>query len=370
MSRKMHWVVTPFLMLFCLQVAFAHHSSVSTYDFDQEILHRNVTILKWQFINPHPQIIYELQDDEGNVVTWSAGTENVQSMRRNGYSKDSFKPGQVLTLKGNPGRGGKHVLWIRGVTLPDGTEFNFDEAAPAALHTVAETTEAEGNKNGSQDHLAGVWVWIEGALAPEDRAKAPTDAVFVDAYGQVSEELAIGKLSHYPLTEKGRAIQAAWTKESDECRPFSPWHSLTAPFAVEITKPHAERIHIWYEFLDLERTVWLDGREHPSTNLIPPSLQGHSVGHWEGDTLVIETVNMLSNLINRNGIYHSDKAVLTERFSRTGDMLTVVRVLEDSENLTKPITEVVKRKLAPDVELQAYGQCTPQLSGGSEAGNK
>lgn len=358
MNRNICRVAAFLLSLLCVPFAIAHHSAVVSYDLNREVVHRDVTVLEWRFTNPHPQLVFEAPDADGNIVKWSAGTENIQELTRNGYTKDTFKPGQVLSLKGKPTRDGRPALWIREVILEGGTAFKLDEPAPAA---VLASSESERNNSEGHNQFTGVWEFIYGPLSAEDRSRAPKDAVFIEAYGQ-TKELPVGESGKYPLTAKGHEFQANWTKKDDECRPFSPWHSMTAPFMVEIDELRAGRIHIRYEFMDLERTVWLDGRDHPPLRLVPRTLQGHSVGHWEGDTLVVETVNMLPNVITRNGIYHSDKAVFKERISREGDMLTVVQVLEDPEFLAEPIAVVVKRRFVPDGELLAYGPCRPQLS--------
>src|SRR5690606_12839700 len=48
-----------------------------------------------------------------------------------------------------------------------------------------------------------------------------------------------------------------------------------------------DRVMIRSEFMDVERTVYIDGREHPAT--MEPTNQGHSVGHWDGNVLVVDT---------------------------------------------------------------------------------
>ena len=338
-------------------LATAHHSAIVNYETDLEVIHQDVTVLEWRFINPHSQIVYEAPDADGNLVRWAAGTQNLNELRRFGYTPDSLQPGQIVSIKGHPGRNGRPVMNINEVILEDGTAFSFYDPAPAALLASASTQ----SRPGANNRLTGIWAWVGEPLSIEDQNRAPEGAVLVDAYGQ-APEMPTGESGNYPLTAQGGEFQANWTKDYDECRPTSPWLGLSAPFLVEIGEPQAGRIHIRYEYLDQERIVWLDGRGHPPLSRVPRSLQGHSVGQWEGDTLVVETVNMFSNLITRNGIYHSDQAVLTERISRDDDALTVVRVLQDPEHLSQPIAEVVKRTFVPDGELLAYGPCELQLT--------
>ena len=356
MNRTKSWA-TAAASIAWMPLAAAHHSGIVNYDMDLEVIHQDVTVLEWRFINPHSQIVYEAPDADGNLVRWAAGTQNLNELRRFGYTPDSLQPGQIVSIKGHPGRNQRPVMSINEVILEDGTAFSFYDPAPAALLASASTqTRAEANNS-----LAGVWAWVGEPLPIEERSRAPEDAVLVDAYGQ-APEMPTGEFGIYPLTEQGREFQLNWTADYDECRPTSAWLGMAAPFMVEIEESRAGRIYIRYEYLDQERVVWMDGRGHPPLSRVPHTLQGHSVGHWEGQTLVIQTVNMLSNQITRNGIYHTDQAVLTERISRDGDTLTVVRALQDPEYLSQPIAEVVKRTFVPDGELLAYGPCELQLA--------
>ena len=357
MTRKIIQVLVPLLGLLYTPWAGAHHSNMVSYDLDIEVVHRDVTVVEWQFNNPHALLVYEFHDDNGNLVKWAADSENLLRLRRNGYSADSFQPGQLISVRGNPERRGKSTMNLVDLVLNDGTVVNLRESAPPSM-LVGGTS---GDIDVTHDHLTGAWEFIGAPLPPEARDLVPENAVFVDAYGQ-APEMVTGETGNYPLTEPGRAFQARWTLDYDECRPVSAWIGMVAPYLVEFDEQYAGRIHLWLEFMDLERTIWMDGRAHPPVDLAPPTNVGHSVGHWEGDTLVVETVNMLPNQITRNGIHHSDEAIIREWISRDGDELTIVRTLEDPEHLTTPITEVVKRVLATDRELVPYGDCTSQLS--------
>jgi len=89
------------------------------------------------------------------------------------------------------------------------------------------------------------------------------------------------------------------------------------------------------------RTIWTDGRPHPSPDELDPGYHGHSVGHWEGDTLVVETVGILDTLPFFNGALHSDQFRLTERIRLSPDEPDVLineMVMEDPEALAEPFT--------------------------------
>jgi hypothetical protein len=64
--------------------------------------------------------------------------------------------------------------------------------------------------------------------------------------------------------------------------------------------------------MGLKRTVYMNMKQHPAN--IKPSRAGHSIGHWEGDTLVVDTVGFLPGVLNQP-VKHSDKLHVVERFT-------------------------------------------------------
>ncbi|AKH44326.1 hypothetical protein WYH_03307 (plasmid) [Croceibacterium atlanticum] len=67
------------------------------------------------------------------------------------------------------------------------------------------------------------------------------------------------------------------------------------------------------------RTIWTDGREHPPIEEIDPTFHGHSIGHWEGDTLVVDTIGISDELEFGEGGVHSDQFRLVERIHLSPD---------------------------------------------------
>ena len=85
--------------------------------------------------------------------------------------------------------------------------------------------------------------------------------------------------------------------------------------------------------------MYLDQTEFPDD--YPPSLMGYSIGRWEGDTLVVETRNLLPGWINMEGVApYTANAAATERFSLDTDSrrLTVERTVVDEEYYDGPVT--------------------------------
>jgi hypothetical protein len=108
---------------------------------------------------------------------------------------------------------------------------------------------------------------------------------------------------------------------------------MQGPFPIEIHQG-SELLVIELEYFDHVRIVFLDGRDHPGDES-PHSKQGHSIGFWDGDTLVVDTTHLASSTLMNNGLNHSDGVHLIERFRLTDDarFLHVTQEFEDPDVL-------------------------------------
>jgi hypothetical protein len=102
------------------------------------------------------------------------------------------------------------------------------------------------------------------------------------------------------------------------CKPSGGPRQFVTPYGVELVDmPELKRVFI----MDIGgphtvRIVYMDGREHPKDLL--PSFYGHSIGHWEGDALVIDTIGFNEKFwMSRDGLPHTDRLHLIERITRT-----------------------------------------------------
>jgi hypothetical protein len=107
------------------------------------------------------------------------------------------------------------------------------------------------------------------------------------------------------------------------------------------------------ESFEQVRTIYLDGREHPPADA-PRTPMGHSIGHWEGQTLVVDTTHFEAGYIRRNGAPHSDQAHLVERYTRDDGYLLIMITLEDPVYLTAPFTRVIAHRYVADLEIRPY----------------
>jgi hypothetical protein len=81
--------------------AFAHHSTNGIYDETKEV-ELTGKVISWKFINPHPTLKLAVKDASGQEVEWdvSYGGSAVTHLVRRGYTADTFKPGDVIKVKG------------------------------------------------------------------------------------------------------------------------------------------------------------------------------------------------------------------------------------------------------------------------------
>jgi hypothetical protein len=100
----------------------AHHS-MSMYDLNRAIILKGkVTSFSWS--NPHAQIHFDVQDDQGNVRSWIADCPAPHRLSKTGWSMDALKIEEQVTIIGNQAKDGSNVMRLNRVVLPDGQELN------------------------------------------------------------------------------------------------------------------------------------------------------------------------------------------------------------------------------------------------------
>ena len=114
------------------------------------------------------------------------------------------------------------------------------------------------------------------------------------------------------------------------------------------------RLFVFYEEDHNWRQIWTDGRAVPTDS--DPTYMGYSVGKWEGDTLVVDTVGSNDKTwLDNVGHPHSDALHVTERIRRVDhDTLQITFTLEDPKAFTKPHTFKRTHTLLPTWEIHEY----------------
>jgi len=119
------------------------------------------------------------------------------------------------------------------------------------------------------------------------------------------------------------------------------------PAPMEISQTPG-RVLMMFQRMSPVRRIYTDGRGHPGPDDLMPSADGHSTGHWEGKTLVIDTIGLRREftLSASPGMPHSSKLHVTERITRTDPVtLTIEIILDDPVAFTQPVKNTLVYKL-------------------------
>lgn len=184
--------------------------------------------------------------------------------------------------------------------------------------------------------LSGYWGTPRAAKPdPALLKKLPPDTVVLPDAG--APELPSGDFGGLKVKPAALAAALKWKPQDDMtvsrvCAPPSVVYSMQGPFPLEIYQG-TELIVIKLEYYDLVRIVFMDGRRHPAD--VPHSKVGHSIGRWEGSTLVVDTTHISASTITNNGLEHTDNVHLVERFwlSPDGKTLLSSQEFEDPDVL-------------------------------------
>ncbi len=157
-----------------------------------------------------------------------------------------------------------------------------------------------------------------------------------------------------PVNADGRAKAlsydiASLSATERQCQMYPPFYLLTGPFGLKISSeqdPITQKLVAWKIDGWIDRdvtTIWMDGRPHPSPYAVH-SHGGFTTGRWDGNTLTVVTTHFKMGDIKRHTSFSSDRATLTYRFTRYGDLMTVTGILEDPVYLAEPyvLTEVFR----------------------------
>jgi hypothetical protein len=285
--------------------ALAHHSAAA-YDTQKEVKVTG-TVVQYRFANPHVYLTVQVKNGDGSTTTMEVEAGAASVLNGLGFSRESLSVGETVTIVGNPDRRKPMILLGKDLHKPDGTYLPLNIGSRSVYRASTATATS----------IAGTWF-------------SPPTAF----YG------FIGGAGTWKLTDKGRAAAAnvdpkATTQK--DCIPVGAPVLMFYPVANTITVER-DRVVMNVDWMESQRIIYLDGRQHPPAS--QTFLHGHSVGRWEGKTLVVDTTNFTEHA---NGLSLSMPASaqkrLTERFviSEDGKTLMYSGVVEDAVYLAQPV---------------------------------
>src|SRR5688572_12656235 len=307
--------------------ASAHHS-VSMFDTTQEILIEG-KVARFDWVNPHMYLIVETTGPDGKPALVEGEGLGITQALVDGLDRDALKPGTPVVVRANPNRGGwgKQVR-IQDVTTQDGVIHPFY----AANRRTRVLTPAES---------------IEGHWAP---ARAALGAAF-------------GAMARWPVTQEARAVQAKLEADGKCMTEPTPVLSILDELRTIDVRDKEVVLRFDNTGEQVERIVHM-GAQHPTN--VQPSVHGHSIGRWEGQTLVIDSIGFEPNLSGvALNIPSSAGKHTVERLTLTEDKLRVRYevTIEDPMYLSAPSTLTQQWDHRPDLEFsQDVGKCDPEVA--------
>jgi hypothetical protein len=201
----------------------------------------------------------------------------------------------------------------------------------------------------SARNIAGAWVPM-GAGRGVDPKLAPPPAGPLVLKPEYAKEYDARRAAEAEATRRGEPTASAAVL----CNPYGmPRMMAVASYPVEILQTPGQLTIITEAFSEVRR-VYLDQPQQPIDE-VPPGYYGHSVGRWDGDTLVIDTVGIKESVPGYNGIPHSSQMRIVERMRLVApDVLHDQVTIHDPVVLEKPVTYTLGYRRLPDYKMVEF----------------
>ncbi len=225
----------------------------------------------------------------------------------------------------------RHLL---GIALASAIVLSFSAAASAQTKQPPAEASAKVSNSDTAHDLSGVWMQdrprplsvVERFWMYELNDEAPPMTAWGEAQYKAAKS-SFGTRS-YPLAETNDPIYHT-------CTPPGYPRVIMHPFPMQVVQTPGEVI-LLFEYDSVRHQIFTDGRKHDET--LGPLWMGDSIGHWEGDTLVADTVNFNEKTwLDRVGHPHSGALHIVERIRRANhDHLIDDITIDDPKAYTKP----------------------------------
>ena len=288
---------------------------------------------------------------DGRSTAWKCEMRGATVLRRSGWTPEMFAPGTRITVTGAPDRFEPNTCYLGTASFPDGTRVDrygqITRPAPGTPATSDATAARPVRLPDGRPNISGEWAAeqrvltdprgiagaflplsvareLEPGAVPEGAQAFPgTRGTAISKADDPIDEFWNRRPSIRPLTEAGaRSIEGFDGASTDNprlrCEPTNILFDWTFEADVNRIVQEGDRIRIVYGSMGLERTVHLDMREHPAD--LVPSRAGHSIGQWEDEVLVLDTIRFAPGLLSADGrLPHSERLHVVERFTLAED---------------------------------------------------
>jgi hypothetical protein len=203
----------------------------------------------------------------------------------------------------------------------------------------------------AQIDFTGVWNGNTNAEDGPERAAGPSLVEFVGL--PINDQARQWGLAYRP----GRL-----SLPEHQCQVHVVHYIHRGPFAARIWEERDPvthqliAIHEAINTYEQKRTIWMDGRPHPSPNA-PHTWMGFSTGVWQGNMLTITTTHIKQGWYRRENVPSSDEATTIEHWVRNGNVWTHISVTEDPNFLAEPLVKSEDLTLNPSPNFNPFWPC-------------
>ncbi|MGD8340945.1 MAG: DUF6152 family protein [Gammaproteobacteria bacterium] len=296
------------------------------------------TITKMNLVNPHSYMEIDAIDENGDAVYLRCEMRAASLLRRSGWDTDVFQPGAHVEIEGHPHRDDPGACYIENVRINNSLELNRNDQFLSS--EPVDTSNRPLRLADGQLNISGDWAVEQLVLTVPpsggNGSMIPKSMSADFAAGRISIEEVRATQPPRPravYTEQGQAAADAFDGRSPDdnpwfaCKPTSFIRDWTADWPInrftQRVLPDGERvIDINYGLYNFERRIHVGMTEHPED--LVPGYSGHSIGNWEGNTLVVDTIGFTPGVLSPP-TRSSEQMRIVERFTLDPERMALRR---------------------------------------------
>lgn len=308
--------------------AGAHHG-FGNFDRSQEISLSGV-ITKIDFVNPHAYVYFDVTAADGTKTAHRCEMRAATVLRRSGWSAEMFKAGEPIEITGAPDRFDANSCYVHTVVFADGTTADrYAQLTKGTPAPVVAAASRPARLPSGEPNISGDWAPEQVVMTdPRGRSGALVPVSRVEEFepGSAPAPAGGGGRPRVTFTEAGQAAADAFRGGTTDnprmrCETTSILFDWAFDGPVNRITQNGDTITLQYGQLGFTRTIHMNA-EHPAT--IEPSRAGHSIGRWENDVLVVDTVGFAPGVLNPP-IMNSEQLHVVERFTLDPNAMTLTR---------------------------------------------